>query len=130
IYHAVFADMRGSRGYPKGEPYNTVAEGLLLRPAIPTDDISGSEGTDGPKANFKISVRELPSDGRFRVTVTEAKYNDGLLADPGTPARSGQGIVWQHPKNSGTIAIPKAGIYQVDAYAADANLPQPDSSRL
>ena len=85
IYHAVFADMRGSRGYPKGDPYNIVPQGLLLRPAIPNDEIFGADGTYGPKANFKISLRELPDDGRFRVTVTAAKYNDGLLLDPGTP---------------------------------------------
>ena len=85
IYHAVFADMRGSKGYPKGDPYGTVPQGLLLRPAIPNDEIFGADGTEGPKANFKISLRELPEDGRFRVTVTAAKYNDGLLLDPGDP---------------------------------------------
>jgi len=39
IYHAVFADMRGSGGYPKGAAYGTVPEGLLLRPAIPTEEM-------------------------------------------------------------------------------------------
>ena len=34
IYHAVFACMRGSHGYPKGRAYGTVPQGLLLRPAI------------------------------------------------------------------------------------------------
>ena len=80
--------MRGSRGYPKGDPYNMVPQGLLLRPAIPNDEIFGSDGTYGPKANFKISLRELPDDGRFRVTVMAAKYNDGLLLDPGTPPQT------------------------------------------
>src|SRR5262249_14287183 len=45
IYHAVFADVRGSQGYPKGDPYNTVPQGLLLRPAIPTEELFDSEGT-------------------------------------------------------------------------------------
>src|SRR5690606_6354398 len=49
IYHAVFACMRGSRGYPKGSPYSTVPGALLLRPAIPTDELFGSDGTYGPK---------------------------------------------------------------------------------
>ena len=71
-------------GYPKGAAYSTVPQGLLLRPAIPTDDFY----TYGPKANFKISLRELPDDGRFRVTVTAAKYNDGLLLDPGARPQS------------------------------------------
>ena len=82
IYHAVFADMRGSAGYPKGLPKATVPEGLLLRPAIPSDEIFQSDGTYGPKANFKIPLRELPDHGRFRVTVTAAKYNDGLMLNP------------------------------------------------
>ena len=106
IYHAVFADMRGSTGYPKGDPYNTVPQGLLLRPAIPNDEIFGSDGTYGPKANFKISVRELPDDGRFRVTVTAAKYNDGLLLDPGAPSQTSTGIVWNDPKTPGSVTIP------------------------
>jgi hypothetical protein len=54
IYHAVFACMRGKRGYPKGDAYSTVPQGLLLRPAIPSDEIFGSDGYG--KANFKISL--------------------------------------------------------------------------
>ena len=65
IYHAVFAGMRGSRGYPRGLPYSTVPEGLLLRPAIPSDEIFEGDGTYGPKANFKISLRELPDQVEF-----------------------------------------------------------------
>ncbi len=130
IYHAVFADMRGSRGYPKGDPYNPVPQGLLLRPAIPNDEIFGADGTYGPKANFKISLRELPDDGEFRVTVTAAKYDDGLLLDPGTPSQTSKSIVWKDIKTPGRISIPAAGIYQVDVYEREEKLPQPDSSRL
>jgi hypothetical protein len=60
IYHAVFADFRGSSGYPKGKAYGTVPRGCLLRPAIPNDELFGTDGTYGPKANFKIALRELP----------------------------------------------------------------------
>src|SRR6185437_11359044 len=88
IYHAVFADMRGSNGYPKGKAFSLVPEGLLLRPAIPNDEVFGADGTYGPKANFKISTRELPDDGRFRITVTAAKYDDGLMLDAATPVRA------------------------------------------
>ena len=94
IYHAVFADMRGSGGYPKGSAWSTVPQGLLLRPAIPNEEMFDEDGTYGPKANFKISLRELPDEGRFRVTVTAAKYNDGLLLDPGAVAQTAKGIVW------------------------------------
>ena len=73
-------------------------EGLLLRPAIPSDEIFGVDSTYGPKANFKISVRELPDSGRFRVTVTAAKYRDGLLLDPGAKARAGVGRFGDHPR--------------------------------
>ena len=35
IYHAVFACVRGTGGYPKGLAYETIPSGLLLRPAVP-----------------------------------------------------------------------------------------------
>ena len=130
IYHAVFADMRGSKGYPKGDPYNVVPQGLLLRPAIPNDEIFGADGTYGPKANFKISLRELPDDGRFRVTVMASKYNDGLLLDPGTPSQTSNGIVWKDTKSLGSVTIPHAGVYQVDIHGPEQELLPPDSSRL
>ena len=79
IYHSVFACMRGSNGYPKGNPYSTVPQGLHLRPAIPNDDFRRRWHL-WPKGKFKISLRELPDKGRFRVTVTAAKYNDGCCS--------------------------------------------------
>lgn len=153
IYHAVFACMRGSEGYPKGLPYNTVPEGLLLRPAIP------ALGNYGPKANFKISLRELPDDGRFRVTVHAAKYRDGLLLDSNdrprseddaasdtkrelqTPATSSMKrkemaaagrIERINPRGQQEIVFEKQGIYQVDVYASEllTNRIVPDGSRL
>ena len=132
IYHAVFADMRGSPGYPKGAPYSTVPQGLLLRPSIPTEEMFDDDGTYGPKANFKISLRELPDEGRFRVTVTAAKYNDGLLLDSGTPSAptNPAAIEWNAAEGRGTLAVPTAGIYQVDVYTADNKPPAPDASRL
>lgn len=124
IYHAVFADMRGSRGYPKGHPYETVPAGLLLRPAIPTEEMFDADGTYGPKANFKISVRELPDSGRFRVTVTAAKYRDGLLLDAGAkPASAADAVTVQHLEKAQTVAIRKAGVYQVDVYAEKTEVP-------
>ncbi len=133
IYHAVFADMRGSRGYPKGLPYSTVPEGLLLRPAIPTDELFGSDGTYGPKANFKISLRELPDQCRFRVKVTAAKYDDGLLLDPEDAARTaGAGsLVVSNPTRPQTIQVARAGVYQVDVVEAPRSESlEPDASRL
>ena len=85
IYHAVFACMRGTEGYPLGEAYQSVAGGLLLRPAIPSPEIFGESNTYGPMANFKVSLRELPDQGNFRVTVRASRYDDGLLLDSGTP---------------------------------------------
>lgn len=118
IYHAVFACMRGAHGYPKGKAFSTVPQGLLLRPAIPSEELFGVESTYGPRANFKISLRELPEHGRFRVTVTAAKYEDGLLLDPGTPpVESDQSITVSDPAAS-QVMLPSAGIYQVDVFAA------------
>ena len=134
IYHAVFAGMRGSRGYPKGMPFAMVPSGLLLRPAVPTDEIFQSEGTYGPKANFKISLRELPDHGRFRVTVTAAKYEDGLLLDPEDAAQPQAGsdhIVWTDPETPQTLEVEKSGVYQVDVYEAAGNeIIEPEASRL
>lgn len=113
IYHAVFADVRGTHGYPKGRAYSTVPEGLLLRPAIPSTEIFGEASTYGPRANFKIALRELPEDGRFRVTVLAAKYDDGLLLDPGAaPVEGANSIVGRDFDLP--VKLKEAGIYQVD----------------
>jgi mono/diheme cytochrome c family protein len=128
IYHSVFADMRGSGGYPKGEPWSTVPQGLLLRPAIPTEEMFDEDGTYGPKANFKISLRELPDSGRFRVTVTAAKYDDGLLLDSDSKPQAEGGLVVKATDK--TVTIPKAGIYQVDVYPVESKPVAPDASRL
>ncbi len=128
IYHAVFACMRGGVGYPKGEAYGTVPQGLLLRPAIPADDF-----TYGPKANFKVSLRELPDYGRFRVTVTAAKYDDGLLLDPSDRSQSPEGpesVICSDPQTPQSVTIKQPGIYQVDVHVARKATPAPDASRL
>ncbi|MAT15668.1 MAG: hypothetical protein CMJ46_10420 [Planctomyces sp.] len=119
IYHAVFACMRGAEGYPKGNAYQSVPQGLLLRPAIPSTEIFQVGSTYGPKANFKMSLRELPENGDFRVKVTAAKYNDGLLlerrvAEKGNDAPGA--IVITKPEETQAITIPEAGIYQIDIH--------------
>jgi mono/diheme cytochrome c family protein len=135
IYHAVFADMRGSDGYPKGKAYSTAPEGLLLRPAIPTTELFGIDSTYGPHANFKISLRELPDHGRFRITVTAAKYNDGLMLDPGEAAQPidapGAVATSGDPGTPQTVQIATAGVYQVDIHEVEPVIPsQADASKL
>lgn len=133
IYHSVFACMRGSKGYPKGHPYDLVPGGLLLRPAIPNDETFTADGTFGPKANFKISLRQLPDHGRFRVTVMASKYDDGLLLDAGAPAQAeSASVVATRPSQLQSLTIPKPGVYQVDIYPAPRSeqLPTPDVSGL
>ena len=132
IYHAVFADMRGTRGYPKGKAYSVVPEGLLLRPAIPSEETFGDTSTYGPRANFKISVRELPDHGRFRVVVTAARYRDGLMLDPEVkplPAQPGA-LTIADPKTPGSLTVAKPGIYQVDIETEKASSAPPDTSKL
>ncbi len=119
IYHSVFACMRGSPGYPKGQAFQVVPEGLLLRPAIPSPEIFGQSDTYGPMANFKISLRELPEEGNFRVTVRAARYDDGLLLDADSPAQTSDDTVSVPvavlaSTAPGTIFIKEAGIYQLD----------------
>ncbi|MFO0951205.1 MAG: LamG-like jellyroll fold domain-containing protein [Isosphaeraceae bacterium] len=135
ISHSVFACMRGSPGYPKGLAYETVPDGLLLRPAITNDELFDQEGTYGPKANFKISLRELPDRGRFRVTVTASKYPDGLLLDPGAarqPADASGAVVCDDPESPRTVKLARAGVYQVDVDTAGSEQAPPtaDPSRL
>ena len=135
IYHSVFACMRGTGGYPKGLAYGLVPQGLLLRPAIPNEETFEADGTYGPKANFKISLRELPDQGRFRVTVLAAKYNDGLMLDAEAPAQKpgvAGSVVAGELKAVNSVTIPKAGVYQVDVHAAPRKEPSKitDSSRL
>ncbi len=120
IYHSVFACMRGNPGYPKGEAFQVVPAGLLLRPAIPSSEIFGQQSTYGPMANFKISLRELPDSGNFRVTVKGARYDDGLLLNPGTvagPSASESPTVMNLvAAPSSTVQIADAGIYAVDLF--------------
>lgn len=121
IYHAVFACMRGSPGYPKGEAYQAVPNGLLLRPAIPSPEIFGVSNTYGPMANFKISLRELPDHGNFRVTVKASRYDDGLLLDPGAPIQEkgdagSISVTGLAASPEATVTIADPGVYQVDVY--------------
>ncbi|MEZ6045267.1 MAG: DUF1592 domain-containing protein [Planctomycetaceae bacterium] len=119
IYHSVFACMRGAEGYPKGVAYQTVPEGLLLRPAIPTNEIFQVDSTYGPKANFKISLRELPESGNFKVRVKAAKYDDGLLLErrvPEQPVEAAGNLVVTGPEAEQAVMVPNAGIYQVDVH--------------
>ena len=122
LYHSVFACMRGTDGYPKGRAYSTVPQGLLLRPAIPSSELFQMASTYGPKANFKISLRELPEEGLFRVSVMAAKYNDGLLLDRGDPAQLPErfdAVICHDPETPQTVTIAHSGIYQVDVYQSE-----------
>jgi hypothetical protein len=136
IYHSVFACMRGKPGYPKGLAYQTVPEGLLLRPSVPSAELFQVESTYGPQANFKISLRELPDHGRFRVTVKAAKYNDGQLLDPGTEsaanAAAENSLTVRDLASTQTLQVKEAGIYQADVYleAPSGETVPPDSSKL
>lgn len=122
IYHSVFACMRGSPGYPKGEPYETVPTGLLLRPALPSypaDEVPGQPNRYGPMANFKISLRELPSSGNFRVTVHAARYEDALLLDQGSAPQDHAVALAVTPAELAAtpekkLTLSEPGIYQVD----------------
>ena len=70
------------------------------------------DGTFGPKANFKISVRELPDHGHFRVTVTAAKYNDGLLldkSDAAQPRGRNPSAAALDPEQTSTVRLERGG---------------------
>ena len=78
--------------------------------------------TYGPKANFKISLRQLPDFGRFRVTVKAARYDDGLLLDshdkqdtqPTSDDRPAD-FVSHRSEQSEEVDVPQGGrVYRVD----------------
>jgi hypothetical protein len=135
IYHAVFACMRGNDGYPKGLAYEVLPAGLVLRPAIPSAEQFQVESTYGPKANFKISLRELPEQGNFRVRVRAAKYDDGLLLNPGIGIQvepADEAITINDPAEAKTVMITQAGIYQADVHLQSSAVASTsaDDSRL
>ncbi|MFM8175750.1 MAG: DUF1592 domain-containing protein [Pirellulaceae bacterium] len=121
IYHAVFACMRGTPGYPLGLAYESAPDGLLLRPAIPSPEIFGESNTYGPMANFKISLRELPSQGRFRVTVRAKKLEDAQLlseSDLLSPSEADPlSVVIAAADLGNGLQIADDGIYQLDVVA-------------
>lgn len=119
IYHAVFACTRGKPGYPKGDAHSTVPGALLLRPAIPSEEIWKSDSTYGPQANFKISLRELPDSGPFRVTVTAAKYDDGLLLDRGTKTPGSVDTTISFDGSASGVEVGASGVYRVDVHEGD-----------
>ncbi|MCH2202425.1 MAG: DUF1592 domain-containing protein [Fuerstiella sp.] len=128
IYHAVFACVRGADGYPKGKAWETIPSGLLLRPSIPGQGLFGVDSTYGPKANFKVSLRELPAHGNFRVTVTAAKYNDGLLLDAGETSHSEPGadrLTISEPEINRSVNIKRPGIYQAEIFFRDTQPLEP-----
>ena len=135
IYHAVFACVRGTPGYPKGLAYQSLPEGFALRPAIPSPEIFGQSSTYGPQSNFKISLRELPDSGRFRVTVKAAKYEDALLLEHSHPTAGTakqDTIAVQNSADGQIVTVPESGTYQIDAYSAPPSLAgvKTDASKL
>ncbi|PHR95838.1 MAG: hypothetical protein COA78_29500 [Blastopirellula sp.] len=119
VYHNVFACLRGQGGYTGGLQAETViADGLLLRPSIPNTEIFMMGSTYGPSPNFKISLRELPVHGKFRVKVTASKYADAYDLDskhsPVDPSLNQSTVIQIEDDSSETVQIPMDGIYQVD----------------
>ena len=124
IYHAVFADMRGQGGYPKGRDHTIVPGAILLRPAIPSKEIFGESTTYGPSANFKIAVRELPKQGRFRITVIASKTNDALLHGASTQPRTADEparVVVKQVNTNSTFLLEHAGVYQLDVHPSETS---------
>ena len=123
IYHAVFADMRGTGGYPRGLAHQTIPGAILLRPAIPSKEIFGQSSTYGPSANFKVAVRELPKQGRFRITVRASKTDDALLHGGNVAPREAVGeqpTIFLNTDAQSSVMLEHAGIYQVDVHLPPA----------
>ncbi len=137
IEHAVFACLRGSDGDdakdfldPRGRGHEVVAGGLLLRPSIPSDRYLGVGSKYGPLPNFKVAVRELPDEGRFRITVRAACYDDLLVVPPGNMrGEAGIGVeATRTEEDAWSVDVPHAGIYlvQVGIAGLEPRVPQSD----
>ena len=133
IYHAVFADMRGSPGYPKGSAYSTVPQGLLAAAGDShRGNVRRATALTGRRRISRSRFANCPTTGRFRVTVTAAKYNDGLLLDPGAAARTdAEGHRLATPRRRREPSpIPQGGHLPGGRLRAGAKPPAPDASRL
>lgn len=136
IEHAVFACVRGSEGDdvkdfldPRGRGFETVPEGLLLRPSIPSEHYLGVDSKYGPLPNFKIAVRELPHEGRFRVTVRAACEPDLLVVPPAASMPAAEAVYSMKAAEEGgaTVSLPEGGIYLVLVELAGVGIKQPQS---
>ncbi len=116
LEHAVYACMRGTHGYPLGLAHSFSNDALLLRPAIPSSEVFGQGSTMGPMANFKISLRELPKQGRFRITVKASRVaQEGFLLPAGKRLAVDENTLSAEVENGpATLRIPADGVYQVD----------------
>ena len=141
LEHAVFACLRGSDGDdvrdfidPRGRGYQSVPEGLLLRPSIPSARYLGVGSKYGPLPNFKVAVRELPHHGRFRVTVRAACCDDLLVVPPGSEEEhQGDELVASRSEDQAATdrwqaTVAQAGVYLVRVMLAgvDPKPPQAD----
>lgn len=123
LHHNVFACLRGSDGDdtrrvrdPRGRNAEVVANGLLLRPSIPGARFLGDASKYGPLPNFKIAVRDLPRQGRFRVTVTASRPPDGLLVGTAADAPVGRTptAVVRDAAAGGACDVPIDGVYLLE----------------
>ena len=123
VHHNVFACLRGSDGDdtrrvrdPRGRNAEVVADGLLLRPSIPGARFLGEGSKYGPLPNFKIAVRDLPRHGRFRVTVTASRPEDGLLVGDAVDVPVGRtpAAVARDVAGGATCEVPAAGVYLLE----------------
>ena len=120
LAHSVFCCFRGAGGYSKGQTaYEIVSDGVLLRPSKPLLGEFGVTTTHGPTPNFKISLRELPPAGDFKVHVVASRYRDHITLAPKTQPTSydfESKSVFELRPGQTEIVVPDAGIYQLDAY--------------
>ena len=133
IYHAVFADMRGSGGLSERQaPTARCRRVCCCGRRFPTEEMFESDGTYGPKANFKISLRELPDEG----PLPRHRHRGEIQRRPA--ARSGRDAAQTAERHRLERSVRrrepsrfrKAGIYQVDIYAAENKPSGADASRL
>ncbi len=121
LAHSVFCCFRGAGGYSKSQsPYEIMEDGVLLRPSKPLLGEFGVTTTMGPTPNFKVSLRELPRTGDFRVRVVASRYPDHLTLNPNTrvlpTVLQKVEVGYSLKPGQEEVSILESGIYRLDAY--------------
>ncbi|WP_185962534.1 DUF1592 domain-containing protein [Thalassomonas sp. M1454] len=107
LAHSFFLSNRKLRlsgpNFSKPDHWRIINDGIALR---------GSTELSQTNSHFKIALRELPEQGRFRVKVNASKLNNEALLVQNLPVSKQAEQVKNAAINK--ISVPESGLYQLD----------------